>query len=256
MQDPERNVPKALRYSLLGIGAIVLFSSLGFILAIPDLDAVLAGEIADPIDETLAQHLAPGVVSLANIIFAVGFTACCLGLQTGTSRIVYAFARDRALPGDRWLSRLSTRQSVPLNAILVTLPVVIGLILLNGSNIYNVLVSYTIGGWYFTFFLVLVGALVSPMHGTWVAGSFTLGRWSLPVLSVATLWVAFETVNIAWPREEIAGPDWQLQWAVVIVQLALLLIGWLIMLSVQKRWRFGTLPPETASGTATKEPSA
>jgi len=250
VQEPERNVPKALRYSLIGIGIIVLFSSLSFILAIPNLDAVIAGEVGDPIDATLSAHLAPVLTSTAGVIFAVGFTACCLGLQTGTSRIIYAFARDRALPGSRWLSKLSKRQAVPLNAILITLPVVIVLILLNGSNIYNVLVSYTIGGWYFTFFLVLIGFVVTRLRGRWRPGSFTMGRWSMPVLTIATLWAAFETVNIAWPREEIAGPEWSMQWAVVLVQAALLLIGWLVMLSVQKTWRFGTLPEGTEDASA------
>jgi len=255
VQDPSRNVPKALRYSLIGIGIIVLFSSLSFILAIPNLDAVIAGEVGDPIDATLSSHLAPVLTSIAGVIFAIGFTACCLGLQTGTSRIIYAFARDRALPGSAWLSKLSKREAVPLNAILVTLPVVILLILLNGSNIYNVLVSYTIGGWYFTFFLVLIGFVIMRVRRRWQPGSFTMGRWSMPVLVLATIWAAFETVNIAWPREEVAGPEWSMQWAVVLVQVALLLIGWLVMLGVQRNWRFGTLPAGLEPGAVEAEQS-
>jgi len=235
---PERNVPKALRYSLLGIGAIVLFSTFAFISSIPDMHQVLAGSVADPIDNTLRVHLHSGVTTVANIVFAIGFSACCLGLQTGLSRIIYAYARDRALPASGWLGRLSSREGVPVNAILVTLPPVLVLFAISGSNVYNVLVSYTIGGWYLTFLLVLVAALVVRRRN-WEAGAFSLGSWSTVILIAATVWAAFETVNIAWPRAALAGPQTVMQWAVVIVLAVILALGGLIWWTLRGRIAFG-----------------
>ena len=170
VQDARRNVPKALRYSLLAIAAIVMLSTLSLILAIPDLGAVMAGEDVDPVGTALTTHLGETVTRLAFGVFAIGFTACCLGLQTGLSRVIWAFARDRALPAAGWLSGLSVRERIPARAVAVTAILPLPIFLLTGSQVYNVLVGYTIGGWYLTFALVLVAALLARRRGTWAGG--------------------------------------------------------------------------------------
>jgi amino acid transporter len=235
LKDARRNVPKALRYSLLAIAAIVMLSTLSLILAIPDLGAVLTGEDVDPVGTALTTHLGETVTRLAFGVFAIGFTACCLGLQTGLSRVIWAFARDRALPASGWLSGLSVRERIPARAVAVTAILPLPIFLLTGSQVYNVLVGYTIGGWYLTFALVLVAALLARRRGTWQAGPFTLGRWSLPVGIAALAWAAFETLNVAWPREIVSGPDWYLQWAVVLVVGLLAVVGWVVYATVRNR---------------------
>jgi amino acid transporter len=235
VQDARRNVPKALRYSLLAIAAIVMLSTLSLILAVPDLGAVLSGAEADPVGAALTAHLGSTATRLAFGVFAVGFTACALGLQTGLSRVIWAFARDRALPGSRWLGQLSRREAIPARAVAVTAVLPLPIFLLTGSQVYAVLVGYTIGGWYLTFALVLLAALLARTRGSWSAGRFTLGRWSLPIGVAALVWAVFETVNVAWPREAVSGPDWYLQWAVVLVVALLAVIGWIVFGSVRGR---------------------
>jgi amino acid transporter len=233
VQDARRNVPKALRYSLLAIAAIVMLSTLSLILAVPDLGAVLAGEELDPVGAALTTHLGETVTRLAFAVFAIGFTACALGLQTGLSRVIWAFARDRALPASGWLSRLSEREGIPTRAVVVTAVLPLPIFLLTGSQVYGVLVGYTIGGWYLTFGMVLLAALIARRRGTWEVGPFTLGRWSLTVGIAALTWAVFETINVAWPREAVSGPDWYLQWAVVLVVALLAVIGWIVYSSVR-----------------------
>jgi amino acid transporter len=256
VQDPHRNVPKALRYSLLAIGVIVLFATLSLILAIPDLKAVTGGSVADPVASTISAHLGTGITRAAEAVFATGFTACALGLQTGISRVIWAFARDRALPASGWLVRLSRRQGVPVNAIVVTAVLPVILFLLTGSNVYNLLVDYTIGGWYLTFVLVLGAALLAHMRHSWQPGQFSLGRWSLPVVVVALAWALFETINVAWPRAAVTGSAWYLQWAVVLVLALLVVAGAVVLMLVRTRMtvRAGHAEPGTTgvrpAGTA------
>jgi amino acid transporter len=235
VRDARRNVPKALRYSLLAIAAIVMFSTLSLILAVPDLGAVLAGEELDPVGAALTTHLGETVTRLAFAVFAIGFTACALGLQTGLSRVIWAFARDRALPASGWLSRLTEREGIPARAVAVTAVLPLPIFLLTGSQVYGVLVGYTIGGWYLTFAMVLLAALIARRRGTWEVGPFTLGRWSLTVGIAALAWAVFETINVAWPREAVSGPDWYLQWAVVLVVALLAVIGWIVYGSVRRQ---------------------
>jgi len=235
VQDAPRNVPKALRYSLLAIAAIVMFSTLSLILAIPDLGAVLSGDEVDPVGAALTAHLGETVTRLAFGVFAVGFTACALGLQTGLSRVIWAFARDKALPASQWLSKLTDRERIPARAVAVTAVLPLPIFFLTGSQVYGILVGYTIGGWYLTFALVLLAALIARSRGTWENGPFTLGAWSLPIGIAALVWAVFETVNVAWPREIVSGPDWYLQWAVVLVVALLAVIGWVVYAGVRRR---------------------
>ena len=117
--------------------------------------------------------------------------------------------------------------------MVVTAVLPLPIFLLTGSQVYAVLVGYTIGGWYLTFAMVLLAALIARRRGTWEVGPFTLGRWSLTVGIAALAWAVFETINVAWPREAVSGPDWYLQWAVVLVVALLAVIGWIVYSSVR-----------------------
>jgi amino acid transporter len=226
--NPEINVPKALKYSLLAIGAITMFSSLFLILAIPDIKSVISGNDADPIASTIGAYFGENISTIASIVFAIGFTACVLGLQTGTSRVIYAFARDGVLPFSKQLSTLTPKNGIPANAIILVAILPAAIFLLTGSNIYNTLVTYTIGGWYLTFVLVLLGYLKVRASGKWEPGKISMGSGSLPIAIIATLWAVFETINISWPRSVLTGDVWYLQWALVLVLGVIILIGFLI----------------------------
>ena len=63
------------------------------------------------------------------------------------------------------------------------------------------------------------------MRGAWrPAGQDRLGRAGLVVNALAVAWLAFETVNIAWPRKSLAPPDAPL-YQVWAAPLVLALIG-------------------------------
>jgi amino acid transporter len=233
--NPEINVPKALKYSLLAIGAITMFSSLFLILAIPDIKSVISGNDADPIASTISGYFGENISTIASIVFAIGFTACVLGLQTGTSRVIYAFARDGVLPFSKQLSTLTPKNGIPANAIILVAILPAAIFLLTGSNIYNTLVTYTIGGWYLTFVLVLLGYLKVRASGKWEPGKISMGSRSLPIAIIATLWAVFETINISWPRSVLTGDVWYLQWALVLVLGAIILIGFLIQFNFRDK---------------------
>jgi amino acid transporter len=244
VEDAPRNVPKALRYALLAIAAIVGFATLALLVSVPDVGKVLSGEDLDPVGTTLSSTLGATPTRFVEALFAIGFTACALGLQTGISRVIWAFSRDRALPASGWLSKLSRTERIPVNAVLVTAILPLPIFLLTGSNVYTLLVGYTIGGWYLTFAMVLLAAVVVRMRGTWTPGPTSLGRWSTPVLAAAFAWAVFETINVGWPRAVLSGDDWYLQWAVVLVAAGLAVVGALVHLPLRGRMRPVTPEPE------------
>ncbi|SNT27924.1 amino acid/polyamine/organocation transporter, APC superfamily [Streptosporangium subroseum] len=214
VDEPERNVPKALIFSLLAVGVVVMYSGAALILAIPDLSAAVSGEVADPVGGTLIAHFGSAIARPMLVMFVIGFLASFLAVQAAVSRVIWASARDRALPGARLLGRLAGAERLPVNAIILTGAGAAVFVLLSGSALYAVLVNFTTIGFYIAFGLPVWGAAIAHLRGKWRPGAFTLGRLSAPVTYLAALWLAFQTVNICWPRD--TGQAWYVEWSMVI----------------------------------------
>lgn len=223
VEEPSRDVPRAVLLSLLLVAAVVMYAGLALILAIPDIGAVVAGDVGDPITDTLAAKLGSGISKPLFAVIVIGFLASLMALQASVSRVIFAFARDRALPASGFLGRLSTEDKLPINAILLTAVITAALFLLANSDIYATLVSFTTGGFYIAFAFPLLAALLARLSGRWRPGGFSLGGAGLLVNALALLWVVFEIVNIAWPRT----PDtpWYQNYGVVVMVVVLGALG-------------------------------
>jgi amino acid transporter len=232
VEDPERNVPKAIILSLLCVALVVMYSSLALILAIPDLSNVMSAQSGDPVADTLTAHFGAGIGRPLLILFVIGFLSSFLAVQAAVSRCIWGSARDRSLPGSGLLDQLRGPERLPVFSILLTGVVAGLLVLLAGSDLYSVLVNFTTIGFYIAFGVPVVGAALSHIRGTWAPGAFSLGRWSAPVTYAAVVWVVFETVNIAWPRP-IPGAPWYVAWSMVITTVVLGAIGIVIYLYVR-----------------------
>ena len=235
VHEPRKNLPKSVIFSLVFIAAVVMYSSLAIILAVPDLQAVTRGDVADPVYETLTSALGAGIARPVEILFVIGFLASFLALQTSASRVIWSYARDGGLPGSTVLSRLMGPARVPTAAILVTTVVGAALFVLSNvaENVYTLMVNFTTGGFYLAFLFPLVGALVVQLRGHWVAGPFSLGRWTLPVTVAAVAWATLEFLNISWPRP--AYPQRYLDWSVWIAIAVLSVVGAAVYAGVRSR---------------------
>lgn len=242
VKEPRRNLPKAVIASLAFIAGVVMFSSLAIILAIPDLGQVTSGKVADPVYDTLTTQLGAGLAKPIEGLFLIGFFASFLALQTSASRVIWSYARDRALPGAAVLSRLSRGQHQPVAALLVTTVIGAVIFLLSNvaSDLYTLMVNFTSGGFYLAFLFPLVGALVVQARGRWTASTFDLGRWTGPVTAVATVWAALQFVNISWPRA--AYPQWYLNWSVPLGMLGIGVIGVVCFAVVRRRIAHAAVP--------------
>lgn len=236
VKNPQRNLPKAMLFSLTFIALIVMFSSLAIILAIPNMEAVTSGDIADPVYDTLLFQLGAGIAKPVQVLFVIGFLASFLALQTSASRLIWSYARDHALPASSFLGQLTSRQKLPSNAILVT--AVIGAVIFFVSqfaeNFYAMMVNFTSGGFYIGFTFAVLGFLVVRLRGRWTPGPWTMGSWGKVVAIAASIWVVFQFLNIAWPRDFYTEQPW-LNWSVWIAVIGLTIVGGLIYASVRSR---------------------
>jgi amino acid transporter len=202
VREPRKTLPKSIIFSLIFIAIVVMFTSLSLILAVPDLGAVTSGKVPDPVSFTLTSQLGSAIAKPVEILFVIGFLASFLALQTSASRMIWSFARDRALPGATLLSKLSRKQRQPVGALLITVVVGSALFLLSNiaANIYTLMLNFTSGGFFLSFLFPISGFVVVLLRGRWKAGPFSLGKATKLVAIVALVWVIFEFLNIAWPR--------------------------------------------------------
>ncbi|GAB3220544.1 APC family permease [Mycolicibacterium hippocampi] len=235
VHEPRRDLPKAVLFSLAFIAVVVAYSSLAIILAIPDLGAVADGTVADPVYDTLTTALGTGIAKPVEVLFVIGFLASFLALQTSASRVIWAYARDGALPAAGALVQLRGKARIPVVAILVTTVVGAALFLLSivAGDVYSLMVNFTAGGFYLAFLFPLVGFLVVLLRRAWTPAAFSLGRATLPVAVVAVVWAVLQFLNIAWPRA--AFDQRYLDWSVWIGVVVLGVIGAAILASVRSR---------------------
>jgi amino acid transporter len=235
VREPKKNLPRAVLFSISFIAVVVMFSSLAIILATPTNAADLPGYDVDPVYAVLTASLGQGIALPIEALFAIGFIASFLALQTSASRMIWALARDNALPFSASLSKLSKVQRQPVIPILITTVIGTALFLLSNvaTDLYILMVNFTSGGFYLSFLFPVLAFVIVVFRGKWKSGPFTLGKASGFVALIALIWVIFELLNIAWPRPFWGNP-W-LDWSVVVGTAAIVIVGALIYLSRRTR---------------------
>jgi amino acid transporter len=202
--DAQRSAPKGIVYSVI-ISVIA-----GFILLVamnmgitPD-KVFLGADGSTMVDGyTHALQSVTGVPPAQIWIDAVGQTGgllilllvigaqfyCGMSSVTANSRMIYAFARDGAIPGSRFWHRINKRTRTPTNSIWFAAvgAFILGLPYLWNATAYAAVTSIAVIGLYV--------AYIAPVFLRLRAGSkfqegpWTLGRWSRPIGIIGTIWV-------------------------------------------------------------------
>src|SRR5918999_1303135 len=133
---------------------------------------------------------------------------CVTASVTSASRMMFAFSRDRAVPGHTLWSQVA-RNRVPRNAVWAIV-VLAGLLMV--PAIWNYLVGYGVGtaiaviGLYIAF--VIPVYLRYRLHDRFEPGAWSLGRHYRWIDIVALVWVAIITVLFVFPLYA-AGLPWR-----------------------------------------------
>jgi amino acid transporter len=225
--DPSRMIPKAMRMTIYIGGAAATWVCLAFVLAIPDIGAVMAGTDPDPIVTLLQAAMGENGFRAVILVVLVSFVSCLLSLQAAASRLVFAYARDQMIFGSRFLSRMSPGHHVPANALIVmgAIPAVIALSALWLANAINTIISFAAVGIYIAFQMIVLAALIARAKGWRPNGPFTLGAWGIPVNVLALLYGVAAIVNILWPRPQSAADPWYAVYGMSATTVGVMLIG-------------------------------
>jgi amino acid transporter len=239
--DPGRAIPRAMRMTIYVGMVAAAFVCLALILAQPDIAAVVAGKNTTPVDTVLLTAFGPIGSKIVVAVVMVSFISCILALQAATSRLVFAYARDKMIAGSGYLSAISPRTHVPVRALVLS-GIVAGAIVIAGyffQNAIATIVGSAVVGIYCAFQMIVLAALIARFRGWKPAGQFRLGAWGTAINVVALAYGVGAILDMVWPRTPDA--PWFLNYAMGLTWLAIIGIGALYML-VARPYDAGTAP--------------
>ncbi|MBL3685516.1 amino acid permease [Leucobacter zeae] len=248
VSDPARRIPKAMMMTIL-VGAVsALFSFGGYVLAAPNLEQIVSGEVVDPIPAILEATLGTVGAKIFLVITILAFISCVLSLQAAASRLLYSFARDGMLPGHTWLSKVSEKSKVPTNALIVacTVPALICVLIYFNEGLLVPVTSFAILGIYLAFQMVVLASLRQRLKGWKPAGPFNLGGLGLVVNVLALAYGVFAMVLLATPG---ASGSFFTDY-VVLIGLAVVLVSGLVYLFAARPDRKSDAPEGDALAVA------
>ncbi len=183
VKDAARRVPRAMYLTIFVGGISALMSFVGYVLAAPNLAAIVSGEDANPIPQILESALGTVGAKIFLVIACMAFISCVLSLQAAASRLLHSFARDGMLPASTWLAKLSPRTQVPTNAIVVAsvIPMIIAVIVYVLPDTLVQVTSFAVLGIYVAFQAIVLASLRQRFMGWKPAGPFNLGAWGIIV---------------------------------------------------------------------------
>ncbi|HEY2070660.1 MAG TPA: amino acid permease [Rhizomicrobium sp.] len=228
--NPGLSIPRAMRMTIYVGMAAAAFVCLALILAQPDIAAIIAGKNTTPVETVLLKVFGPVGSKLVVAVVMVSFMSCILSLQAATSRLVFAYARDKMIAGSGYLSAISPHTHVPVRALVLSGIVAAAIICLGlfFQNAIGIIVNSAIIGIYAAFQMIVLGALAARLRGWKPTGQFRLGGWGMPVNVVALVYGVSAIVDMAWPRTP-ASPRY-VNYAMSVTWLAIIGLGALYML--------------------------
>ncbi|UQS27906.1 amino acid permease [Amycolatopsis thermalba] len=135
------------------------------------------------------------------LLIAIGAQLFCgMASVTANSRMIYAFARDGAIPGSRVWHRINKRTRTPTNSVWLsaTGALILALPYLWSATAYAAVTSIATVGLYVAY--VIPVFLRVRKGAEFERGPWHLGRWGRPVGAVATAWVVVIFVLFLLPQ--------------------------------------------------------
>ncbi|HSE47036.1 MAG TPA: amino acid permease [Gemmatimonadales bacterium] len=242
VDDPTRRIPRAMMLTILIGGVSGLLSYIGYVLAAPNLQAIVSGEVADPIPAILEDALGTVGSKVFLVVAVTAFVSCVLSLQAAGSRLLYSSGRDRMLPMSSWLSHMSERHAVPTNALLVAcvVPILICLYVYADPEQLPRVTAFAVLGIYIAFQAVVLAALRQRLKGWRPAGNWNLGSWGIVVNVLALGYGVMALFLLLRPGDTgIFLDDW-----VVAIGLAIVMSTGLLYLFIARPDRHSADVPE------------
>ncbi|RAK99910.1 putative choline transporter Hnm1 [Aspergillus ibericus CBS 121593] len=231
MPNPSRNAPLAIGITI----TIAFMTGLTYLIAlmfsVQDYAALSTTNTGLPLAELFHQvtQSAGGAFGLTFILF-VALGPCVVSSQLSTSRVLWAFARDDAMPFSRTWARVSKRFGIPFNAQLLVAAAnaALGCLYLGSSTAFNSMLgaAVTINN---VAYLIPISTNMLTGRVNMHRGVFHMAKWGWLVNAVTVAWLIFAIVFFSFPYNMPATVENMNYTCVVVGGLIILILGWWVV---------------------------
>lgn len=230
-------MPRAMCNAVLASGVLGFVFLIAVTLAAGD--PVALAESGTPIADVINTTLGSVVATLLLLMVVLAIFACGLVIMITGVRLTWAMSRDERFPGWQQWSQISPRFHTPFKATLLYLALaqlILAIFAHSETALFTLFSAATLLPavmYASTVVLYLVKRTSLPVNG-----KFDLGKWEIPILVVAVVWLAFE---LALFRDAAFKQAWA--YVLVMVAIGAAYLGYLLI----RRGRDGLTMPAMAS---------
>ncbi|KAF7594391.1 hypothetical protein BBP40_009372 [Aspergillus hancockii] len=208
MSEEVKNAKIVIPRSMIWGTAINGFLSFCYVIAIlycmGDYEEALTSPTGYPII-TIAYQ-ATGSKAATYVLMAMGMLPGWIALFNGlasVTRLTWAFARDNGLPFSDFFVKVDPRFKIPIRALFLVafLVVALSFIQIGSTAAFNAILSLSTLGLYISYLLPLIFLVYKRLSapGDIPRGSFSLGKWGLPINLVAILFATYFSIFLPFP---------------------------------------------------------
>ncbi|KAF9529007.1 amino acid/polyamine transporter I [Crepidotus variabilis] len=235
--NAQKAAPAAIILSVMLTASLGWLTLIAVSFATPSVSDVLSSDLPLPMGQVFLNNLGKsGMLAIWGAIIVVQFVTAA-AQTVDASRVVFAFARDNALPGSFIWKRINTHTQTPVNAVWFTVGAAAicgllgfsetALISLAGSSVIGLYISYA----------VPIFLRVTSGRSKLIPGPFGLGRLAVPIGTIAVAWVIFIVIVLLFPPGQHIN-DEDMNYAVVII-MAVFLFATLSWVTSARKWFIG-----------------
>lgn len=198
MDEPEKKAPwaiflaMALTYVMGWLFTIVLCFTMG------DPTVLLANELEQPVIQLFYNNLGKaGAIVFASSAFVI-LNTCAIAAIQSLARTVFAFSRDRLVPGSRYLKIIDKRTDTPVIAVWwsVFWCAAINLIALGSYETVLAIFNVCAIAMDWSYCIPIICKLV---YGKFEPGPWHMGKFGYFVNCYAVIWTAFVSIIFLFP---------------------------------------------------------
>jgi amino acid transporter len=190
-KEPATVVPRAMWQAVLASGVLGFL----FLIAVTLLagDPVKLAKSGTPIADVIDKVLGPIVGTALLVLVVIAIFACGMVILMTGVRLTWAMARDARFPGHQVLKKVSPRFGTPLNAtifLVIVGQVVLAVFAFQTDALFGLFAASTLLPT--VIYAATVLLYIVKRKNLPESKGFNLGKWEVPVIVLASLWLLFE----------------------------------------------------------------
>ncbi|KDR80906.1 hypothetical protein GALMADRAFT_241414 [Galerina marginata CBS 339.88] len=228
--------PIAIIISVVGTATLGWLLLIATSFAVPSISDILGTDLPLPMGQVFLNVLGKhGMLAIWSLIIVVQYVTGA-AQAVDASRVVFAFARDNALPGSRLWKRMNRHTQTPVNAVwfVIAASALCGVLGFSATALTSLAGSSVIG--LYTSYATPIFLRITSGRDRLVPGPFSLGRWATPVGSIAVAWVSFIVVMLFFPPGQTTNAQ-EMNYSVVIIMAVFIFASLSWVLSARKWFR-------------------